>query len=110
MLKLRLLQLIAAIVLGFSLLANLAFGIGVCTAFVGGGWKGVAHWINHITYEGRWQITEASPGVVRATMPVVKHVYLRFVLSWLFMIAIAFASFYLFRLCTRKIDASEERA
>ena len=110
MLKLRLLQLIAAIVLCFSLLANFAFGFGVCSAFAGGGWKGVARWIDHIAYEGKLQITEVSPGVVRAKMPVVKHVYLRFALGWLLMIGLAFASFYLFKFCTRKIYAMQERA
>jgi hypothetical protein len=110
MFKLRLLQLIAAIVLGSSLLANFAFAAGVCSAFVGGGWEGVARWINHITYEGRLQITEVSPGVVRATMPVVKHIYLRFVLDWLLMIALAFASFHLLKFCTRRIQAREAKA
>jgi hypothetical protein len=69
MFKLRLLQFVAAVVLGFSLLADFAFGIGVCTAFVRGGLKGVAGWINHITYEGTWQTTEVSPGLMRVTMP-----------------------------------------
>ena len=110
MLKLRLLRLITAIVFGFSLLASFGFGIGVCAAFAGGGRKGVARWIDHITYEGRLQRTEVSPGVVRATMPVVKHIYLRSVLSWLLMIGFACASFYLFRLGTRKIAAKQVRA
>lgn len=110
MFKLRLLQFFAAVVLGFSLLANFTFGIGVCTAFGHGGLKGVAKWINHITYEGRLQITEVSPGVVRGTMPAVKHVYLRFVFDWLFMIGLACASFYLLRFCTRRIQAKEGSA
>ena len=110
MFKLRLLRFVAAFVLAFFLLANFAFGIGVCTGFAGGGLKGVAGWINHITYEGRLQMTEVSPGVVRVTMPVVKHVYLRFVLNWLLIIGLAYASFYLSKFCTRRIQAKEGRA
>ena len=110
MFKLRLLQIVAAFVLGVSLLANFAFGVGVCTAFAGGGLKGVARWINHITYEGSWQTIEVSPGVMRVRMPIIKHVYLRFVLNWLFIIGLACASFYLFRLCTRRIQTKEGRA
>ena len=69
MFKLRLLQFVAAVVLGFSLLANFTFGIGVCSAFAQGGLKGVAGWINHIAYEGSWQTTEVSPGVMWVTIP-----------------------------------------
>jgi len=97
MFKVRVLQLVAAVVLGFSLLANLVFGIGVCPAFAGGGLKGVARWIKHITYEGSWQTTEVSPGVMAVTMPIIKYVYLRFVLDGLSMIGLACASFCLFK-------------
>lgn len=110
MFKLRVLQFVAAVVLGFSMLANFTFGIGVCAALARGGLKGVAGWINHITYEGSWQTIEASPGVVRVRVPIIKHMYLRFVLDWLFIIGLALASFYLFRFCTRRIRAKEVRA
>ena len=110
MLKLQLLRIIAAILLGFSLLVNFAFGVGVSTALARGGLKGVTRWIDHITYEGTWRITGVSPGVIRVTMPVVRHLYLRFVLDWLLMIGLACAGLYLLKLCTPKIDAKYQRA
>jgi hypothetical protein len=110
MLKLRLLRFVAAVVFGFSVMASLVFGVGFCAALARGGLEGVAHWINHITYEGTLQITEVSPGAVRVTMPVIKHVYLHFAFNWLFMIGLACASFYLRKLCTRRIETKELRA
>jgi hypothetical protein len=93
MLKLRIFRFLIFTVLCVSLLANLAFPLGVCSAFFRGGMEGVGRWINHITCEGRGQIVEVSPGVVQIKVALVKHVYLSFVLDWLLIIASSVLSF-----------------
>ncbi len=93
--KLRFLRFVTAVLLGFLLLANFAFTAGVCSSFAKGGSDGVKKWINHITYEGRMDFREVS------------HVYLRFVLDWLFIIVLTVFCFFVLRFCTKRIRALE---
>jgi hypothetical protein len=107
MLKLQLLRIAITIFLGFLLLANFAFMVGICTGFAHGGVNGVKQWINHITYEGTGRLKEVSPGVVQFSRPVIEHVYLGFVLDWLFIILLTVICSYAVRYCTRGIHTLE---
>ena len=109
MTKLRIFRFLIFAVLCVCMLANISFAIGVCSGFARGGVRGVATWIEHITYEGKGQIKEVSPGIVQFTEPVIKHVHLRFVLDWIFIVALTFGCFYLRGSCARRMVELEGR-
>jgi len=69
MLKLQPLLFVVTFLLGFLLLANFAFAVGVCSGFAHGGVDGVKEWINRINYEGTGRLEKVSPGVVQFSRP-----------------------------------------
>lgn len=93
--KLQFLRFVGTVLLGFLLLVNFSFSVGVCNGFAKGGLDGIKQWINHINYEGRGTFREVS------------HVHLRFALGWLFIIALTLICFHVIRLCTGRIHALE---
>src|SRR5690242_2069891 len=99
----RLLRLVALAVLCFCILANLVFGIGVCSSYFSGGPNAVRHWIVHIETEGRGQVKEISPGTIQWTFPRNDHPYCHFFLLWLGIAAFTSASFFALRFCSRRI-------
>jgi len=107
--KRKFLRFVVTFLLGFLLLANFAFTVGVCSGFAHGGVDGVKQWINHVTYEGTGTLKEVSPGVVQFSRPVIKHVYLRFFLNWVFVFILTVICFYVFRFSTRRIHALEAK-
>ena len=82
-------------------LGNVSFAMGVCSGFARGGVAGVTAWIGQVSYEGKGRVTVIRPGAIRLSEPIIKHVYLRFVLNWIFLVALTLACFYLRKSCAR---------
>ena len=107
MLKFQFLRSSLLAVLIFCFFANFSLLLSATSAFAHGGIHGVAMWINHV--EDRFQFEEVGPGSVRLVHPIVKHIYLRFILGWLVLVVLPVVCIKLRGICGRKLEALEAR-
>jgi hypothetical protein len=109
MTKLRIFRFLLLVVFCVGFLGNVSFAIGVCRGSARGGVGGVTAWIEHVTYEGKEPVTVISPGAIRFSEPIIKHIYLRFALNWIFLVALTLACFCRRKSCAQRMAALEAR-